>query len=364
MIFQNSIVRFIAFFIPVKDMREHFIKSYSRQTKYAKLREDNKRLFNENKLIKQEINNLKARDLNEIKKQLYKINSSLFSISNTYTDHPWVYLSIACMAYNEGPYLKEWIEYHRLVGVQRFYFYDNGSDDDTFDILEPYIRDGIVTYYKACGYSNSSDGMQTAIYNDAVCKYRYQTYWLAIIDLDEFLLPVEKDNMAEALKDYEDYPAVALNWVCFDTNGHKTKPTEHGGLVTANYTRVSKEYDVKVNRQFKSIVNPRRVIYANIHSSIYDKGYCVTENLEPLITVRGPFTKHHSSSKIRINHYFTKSEEEYLKRHNMQKQNRNRNRVEGIRTAWLVDQDFEETTEDMVIQKYVPRLKMAMGIKD
>ena len=40
MSFQNNIVRFLAFFIPVKDMREKFIKTYSRKTTYRKLRDD------------------------------------------------------------------------------------------------------------------------------------------------------------------------------------------------------------------------------------------------------------------------------------------------------------------------------------
>lgn len=350
---RNLFVNIIAAFIRDRNVRHRFRNKYKRKSKYRKLRDDNLRLF-------QEINNLKAHDLNEIKNQLYKINSSLFSISNTYTDDPWVYLSIACQAYNEGPYLKEWIEYHRIIGVQRFYFYDNGSDDDTTEILEPYIRDGIVIYYKAFGYGAHTQRMQTSIYNDAVCKYRYQTYWLALIDLDEFLLPIEKDNIVEILKDYEGYPAVALNWLCFDTNSNKTKPTKHGGLVTANYTRVSKEYDIKVNKHIKSIVNPRKVAYVpSVHYAVYNnKDYCVSETFEP---VHGPFTKHHSSSKIRINHYFTKSEEEYLKRNSMQP---GRNRLKEHNEWWLVDHDFEETTEDTAILKFLPKLKSALNITD
>ena len=32
------------------------------------------------------------------------------------------YLSVACCARNEGPYLREWLEYHRLVGGGAFLF--------------------------------------------------------------------------------------------------------------------------------------------------------------------------------------------------------------------------------------------------
>lgn len=46
------------------------------------------------------------------------------------------YLSICAVIKNEGPYLEEWIEFHRIQGVEHFYLYDNGSADQTKDILE------------------------------------------------------------------------------------------------------------------------------------------------------------------------------------------------------------------------------------
>jgi len=39
------------------------------------------------------------------------------------------YLSICAIFKDEAPYLPEWIEFHRLVGVERFFLYDNGSGD-------------------------------------------------------------------------------------------------------------------------------------------------------------------------------------------------------------------------------------------
>lgn len=215
----------------------------------------------------------------------------------------------------------------------------------------------MVVYIQADGY-----GVQGAIYNDAVWKYRYQTYWLALIDLDEFLVPVEKTSMYEVLIDFEKYPGVALNWVCFDTNGHKTKPTQHGGLVTANYTRVNKDYNIGMNRHIKSIVNPRKVQYViNPHCSKYTDGYAVTENFD---SVSGAFTKYHSSNKIRINHYFTKSQEEYLSRDAMRQQFARFGRISNVQKHWQFEQDFEESTNDVAIQKYLPKLKIVMGILD
>ena len=46
------------------------------------------------------------------------------------------YLTISAIMKNEGPYLKEWLEFHHMVGVEHFFLYDNNSDDKTREILE------------------------------------------------------------------------------------------------------------------------------------------------------------------------------------------------------------------------------------
>ena len=61
---------------------------------------------------------------------------------------PEVYLAIGMIYRNEAPYLAEWLEFHRLVGVERFYLYDNESEDDHLEVLAPYIEEGIVEVHE------------------------------------------------------------------------------------------------------------------------------------------------------------------------------------------------------------------------
>lgn len=68
---------------------------------------------------------------------------------------------------NEAPYIKEWIEFHKLVGFTKFYFYDNESEDNTVDILKPYIDSGLVEYTLIKG-----KGRQLDAYNDAIAKHK------------------------------------------------------------------------------------------------------------------------------------------------------------------------------------------------
>ncbi len=259
-----------------------------------------------------------------------------------------VYLSICSIFKDEAPYLKEWIEYHILAGVERFYLYDNDSTDNPLEILQPYIDKGIVIYHKISGGCK-----QYIVYRDAVYKYKKQTYWMAIIDLDEFIVPVEKDDIKEFLKDYEKYPGIVINQEVFDSNGHKTKPDT--GVIEA-YTRISKEIGSWLNSQIKSIVRPSMVDgfcsahwahYKNHKLAVYANFVKVPEN-----TYGALFNYAPCKSKIKLNHYFSKSEEEYLKRC------ARINPFGGTRRPLQSFLNFcGETEEDLTIQKYLPKLK-------
>ena len=101
-------------------------------------------------------------------------------------------LTIASMFYNEAPYLKEWIEYHRMVGVEHFWLYNNGSTDHWEEVLQPYIEGGIVevTYHPtpAEGFFGAT---QLRAFKEGIRRAVGNAKWIALIDIDEFLLPMQ-----------------------------------------------------------------------------------------------------------------------------------------------------------------------------
>lgn len=54
-------------------------------------------------------------------------------------------VSLCAIFKDEAANLTEWIEYHKIVGVEHFYLYNNFSCDDYCKVLEPYIEKGLVT---------------------------------------------------------------------------------------------------------------------------------------------------------------------------------------------------------------------------
>ena len=95
-------------------------------------------------------------------------------------------IAIAAIFYNEAEYFKEWIEFHLMVGVDRFYLYNNGSTDDFLPILEPYIRRGQIVLIPWAAFLAEASAQRLA-YAHAASNFAATVKWLILIDIDEFL---------------------------------------------------------------------------------------------------------------------------------------------------------------------------------
>ena len=208
----------------------------------------------------------------------------------------------ACLRFkNEAPYLKEWIEYHLMVGIQRFVLYNNNSDDDYLSVLRPYIEKKFVDLrnWPAIPASPSAE-------LDCIASYRDRARWIAFIDADEFIVPTKAASVTSALETIRPQNGLAINWRYFGSNFHQCKPK---GLVTAAYTRSAERLDKHV----KCIVDPRRVIkYGGPHFWYFQKGHTATNAAGK--SVYGAFCWQGIDDTLVIHHYVHKSAEEYLAR--------------------------------------------------
>lgn len=260
------------------------------------------------------------------------------------------YLSIAAIYRNEARYLREWIEFHRLVGAERFFLYNNESTDEHMEVLTPYIADGTVVWEDFPGFPP-----QLRCYQHCVETRRHDARWMAFIDLDEFLFSPTGRPVPEILGEYEEHPGVAVNCLQFGTSGHLTPPP---GLVIENYTR-RLALDRPRSRIAKTIVDPERTIGvgSNAHYFVYrDGATAVDERRRP---VRSEALASPSVELLRINHYFTRSQEERerklaaprvdtgqpKRRENVERRDRNLN-----------------AEPDTTILKYAPALREALGV--
>jgi len=252
-------------------------------------------------------------------------------------------LSIAAIMKNEKPYLKEWIEYHRLQGVEHFYLCDNGSTDATKQYLEPYIKNGLITYIEMPGTNK-----QLSCYEKIVADYKNDTKWLAIIDLDEFLVPLKAKNMQSFLREFKDASEVSLHWMNYGDSGAIKRSD---GLVTEFFTAHGRF----LNHTVKSIVRPKDVIDFKAFGSnhyVKVKGKSVNEYHQPVDYM---LNMHISGDKARVNHYIVKSFAEFLYK-------KQRGHPEGtpINYGYYFFHNENDIKEDKSIERFLPALKVRM----
>lgn len=211
--------------------------------------------------------------------------------------------AIVAIVKNEGPYIAEWIDFHKKIGFDKFYIYNNDSTDNTVNILQKYISEGVVDLIPYSGKN-----LQCFAYNDAIEKHKFECKYMACIDLDEYILPMTTGTVRDLIDIIEvnkNAGGIGIHWCCFGSSGHKTKPL---GRVIDNYLyRAEDSY--KNHIAIKTFFNPRKVIaYPNPHYPVYRHGFInINENGHRIV---GACDSEITYSKVRINHYFCKSEEE------------------------------------------------------
>ena len=218
-------------------------------------------------------------------------------------------IAVVAIAKNEGPYLEEWIDFYLKQGIDNVIIYDNESEDNTKEVLNKYIESGKVIYHSISGKQRQFDA-----YHKAIKVYKNVYKYLAFLDCDEFLFYKEGriiDFIEEAFNSSTNVGGVAVNWLVFGSSGFEKKPD---GRIVDNYLyRADDEFEA--NHIIKTVCNPRRVLgFSDPHRPYYKKCYYnIDEDYEP---VYGNETNSVKYKKIRINHYFTKSKEEYIKKKN------------------------------------------------
>ncbi|GAB2563938.1 glycosyltransferase family 92 protein [Dyella jejuensis] len=221
-------------------------------------------------------------------------------------------LAICAVFKDEAAYLREWVEFHQLMGVERFYLYNNNSSDRYLDALQMHIESGAVVLHEWPDHP-----AQLQVYEHCLKTHGAETDWLAFIDIDEFLFSPKARLLPDVLADYAEYPGVGVNWVMFGSAGHKQKPA--GGVLENYLRRGQLEGGITYlqpdrsqrpeNAHIKSIVQPSKMLgCTNAHFMQYAGGArAVDENGQP---IEGAFTTRVSVDKLRINHYWSKSEDE------------------------------------------------------
>lgn len=251
------------------------------------------------------------------------------------------YLTVATCIKGEDDYIDDFIMIHEKLGVESFIFFDRDDDNLTKKFQG---RDNIhVVKYKEPLRHHEA-------HLHVVKHHGLHAKWIALIDCDQVLFPVQTKDLHVALREYEQYAQVQPVWHTFGSNGLKTKTD---GSVYERFTRRAVDEE-GINNHSQSIVQPTRielVLAPDPHRQIPKRGeISVDENCKQV----GDHNRTealiipHSQNKLFVAHYILKSREEYIT-----KQNKNRADT-GTRMNDLFDEQnrYCNAVEDTRIRDY------------
>ncbi|MDQ2865766.1 MAG: glycosyltransferase family 92 protein [Candidatus Eremiobacteraeota bacterium] len=212
-------------------------------------------------------------------------------------------MAIAGVFQNEAPFLKEWIEFHKLVGVEHFVLIDDNSTDDYLATLQPYIEKGEVEVERwACPDAlrgRRFTEYQRSVYQSLLAYFRGIARWVAFIDIDEFIVPSEQGSIPRFLREHEEYGAIYVHWEQFGTS-YISKLSE-GELMTSQLT-MKRRFEKGRDVFGKSIVKPHCAILAEVHECKLIDGFRYLDTNPGMLN---------EQPQIKIHHYWSR-DEQYL----------------------------------------------------
>jgi hypothetical protein len=199
-------------------------------------------------------------------------------------------LAVCIIVKDEARYIEEWLAFHLLQGVNRILVYENGSSDETLEILHRAAVNAPITIID---------------WSDRPGDF------VAFIDADEFLHAGSEQSATEALQSFSsDVSAIAVNQRVFGSSGLVDyDPT----LVTTRFVRCTEDSYIE-NQWFKTIARPEQVVeFDSVHSVIIKSGtYAMSDGAD---LTRGTDHPGHANriacGPLTLNHYMLRSLDEF-----------------------------------------------------
>ncbi|RSK33035.1 glycosyltransferase family 2 protein [Rhodovulum iodosum] len=140
---------------------------------------------------------------------------------------------------NEGPFILEWLAYHRAIGVDDFLIYTNDCTDGTDTLLDLLQQKGLVQHrdnpFRDTGLKPQHAALQAAEGEPMIQK----AAWLVCMDVDEFInIHVGEGRLGDLHAAVPDANLISMTWRLY---GNSDIHEFRDGFVTEAFTRCAPE---------------------------------------------------------------------------------------------------------------------------
>ena len=121
-------------------------------------------------------------------------------------------VAVCAIVRNENRYLREWIEWHKGLGVEKFFIYDNGhgNDEKPRDVI------GDDPQVVIMDWRDRDGNTQCEAYDECYREHGSEFDWMGFIDIDEF---VQSEMPLPDVLNTIEADVVAFSWRMMTDNG-------------------------------------------------------------------------------------------------------------------------------------------------
>ena len=247
---------------------------------------------------------------------------------------------ICAIIKNEHKYLAEWIDYHLSLGFDDIYLVEDYGSISHKEITDKYPNVHLTTcddYFIVKRDYDLGNRRQNRVYQKFITNHKNEG-WCAFIDIDEFIVLKDGYTLQSLTEEYKDVSALAMFWQFYNANGRIFSSNS----VIDDYTQKSNPFKKDKGWCFKSFVNLNKSESIN---SVHQAEGLVDINRNPVYKGK---TTYFLYDKIQLNHYFTKSYEDWcqrFKRGDLMRNNRKFNHFFELNPDMNPEETFMKYTE-------------------
>lgn len=259
-------------------------------------------------------------------------------------------IAICAIFKDEARDLMEWLAFHKMIGVDLFFLYDNGSSDGGSDLIRrsDFARNVTLTEW-------AERPGQLSAYSHFRVHYAADFTWAGFIDVDEFIMPLAGGSIREILmrKLYQPFAQVLLQWLVFGPSEHDRRPD---GLILENYTwRIAET--APTSRHIKALVKTDKMLGIDYtpHAAECSGPACNTRGEEVLPYAIQRVECH---DVMVVHHYFTKSRQDW----DFKRRRGRGDSLEPYQDQMFADVVSQATVDDRRALRFIPRLRTLLRV--
>lgn len=221
---------------------------------------------------------------------------------------------LCCIGRLENKYIREFVEYYKVLGFTNICLYDNNRPDEEHfeDAIGDYIHSGYVILKDWRGM----ELCQSQAYDDCYSTYKDNYDWFAFFDCDEFLTFKNHATVEEYLSQpkFNGYDVISVNWMCYGDSGIVRSPESNSVLDV--YTEpipypTTVLFNVPINTWIKVMVKSGTDMKFEGCTSHFPKGKFKNCNAQGRDILNPTRFLSYNFDEAWLRHYATKSTEDY-----------------------------------------------------